>query len=69
MSALVLESCIRLGIAMLEMSIGFEDLTAAYRFMATSQSQFTVFCVWRFSDGNKAPLAPLSTTCLATTLA
>ena len=54
-SALVLESCIRLGIAMLEMSIGFEDLTAAYRFVATSQPQFTVFCVWRFSDGKSTP--------------
>jgi hypothetical protein len=54
-SALVLESCIRIGINMLEMSIGFEDLTAAYRFVATSQPQFTVFCVWRFSDGKSTP--------------
>ena len=50
-SALVLEECIRLGIEMLEMAIGFEDLTAAYRFVANSQPNFTVFCVWRFSDG------------------
>ena len=35
-SALVLESCIRLGIAMLEMSIGFEDLTAVRRHQPTA---------------------------------
>ena len=50
-SALVLEECIRLGIDMLDMAIGFEDLTAAYRFLPNSQVNFTVFCVWRFSDG------------------
>ena len=50
-SALVLEECTRLGIEMLDMAIGFEDLTAAYRFLPNSQINFTVFCVWRFSDG------------------
>ena len=50
-SALVYDECVRLGIEMLEMAIGFEDLTAAYRFVPNSQPNFTVFCVWRFSDG------------------
>ena len=54
-SALVLEECMRLGIDMLEMAIGFEDLTAAYRFLPNSQPHFTVFCVWRFSDGKSVP--------------
>jgi hypothetical protein len=53
-SALVLEECIAAGIAMLEMAVGFEDLTAAYRFVATRQPQYTVFCIWRFSDGKSA---------------
>ena len=50
-SALVYDECVRIGIEMLEMAIGFEDLTAAYRFVPNSQPNFTVFCVWRFGDG------------------
>ena len=49
-SALVLEECVRLGIEMLELLIGFDDLTAAYRFVPGSQPHFTVFCVWRFTS-------------------
>ena len=44
-SALVFDECVRLGIEMLEMAIGFEDLTAVYRFVANSQPHFTVFCM------------------------
>ena len=50
-SALVFEECVNMGISMLEMTVGFEDLTAAYRFVANSQPEYTVFCVWRFGDG------------------
>ena len=57
-SALVYDECVKLGIEMLEMAIGFEDLTAAYRFVPNSQPNFTVFCVWRFSDG-KCKATPL----------
>ena len=54
-AALVFEECVALGISMLEMTVGFEDLTAAYRFVATSQPEYTVFCVWRFGDGASQP--------------
>ena len=54
-AALVLEECIAIGIEMLEMAVSFEDLTAAYRFVPTSQPQFTVFCVWRFTNGLSRP--------------
>ena len=48
----IYDECVRLGIEMLEMAIGFEDLTAAYRFVPNSQPTFIVFCVWRFSDAD-----------------
>ena len=54
-AALVFEECVAIGISMLEMTVGFEDLTAAYRFVATSQPEYTVFCVWRFGDGASQP--------------
>ncbi|KAL1510155.1 hypothetical protein AB1Y20_006486 [Prymnesium parvum] len=36
-----------LGVPCPRLTIGFDDLTAAYRFVPCSQPQYTVFCVWR----------------------
>ncbi|KAL1499112.1 hypothetical protein AB1Y20_013624 [Prymnesium parvum] len=36
-----------LGVPCPPVRIGFDDLTAAYRFVPCSQPQYTVFCVWR----------------------
>ena len=54
----VLEECTRIAIEMLEIAIGFEDLTAAYRFLPNEQPEFTVFCVWRFADGRDIQVGP-----------
>lgn len=40
------------------MAIGFDDLTAAYRFVPCSQPEYTVFCVWRPATPT-APGAPV----------
>jgi hypothetical protein len=45
---LVWQECAALGIAMLAISLGLDDMTAAYRFVPTSQPWYTVFCIWRF---------------------
>ncbi|KAL1530356.1 hypothetical protein AB1Y20_001264 [Prymnesium parvum] len=57
-SALVSACASDAGLPCPPMAIGFDDLTAAYRFVPCSQPEYTVFCVWRPAS-HSAPGAPV----------